>query len=413
MKESFLIIKKYIKNINDNFNLDQKLALLLVASIFLPYFFTYLFIIGISLYFLIKPKFFQQLFMLDGSLFLFFLVVYSAIISYFNQNYLGMLTSLGMFFIFLSFTFYRSIINRQLFEKVVEVVIFMSIISAIFALLQHTYYAISFDNLNNFLFINDKPEYRVKSFFFNSNYYALIILYVQVFSVYKLLKSHENKKYYLMVFMINLIALYFTGSRTAWLVLAFIVLFIFIFHKKYKYIKIVSGFLIAGIGAALLNIPIVPRLMEQGLNLGRRVDIYNTALIMLKDNYITGKGPSTYASFYYQYADEFSKKYGEEKFQGLGLGSQHSHSMFLEIPLSYGIIGIILLLGYFYKIFKHLFKAIKIKENFNIVILLLATILATLLSNILDYSIFWIQTGLLFFIIISSVQIFINESNIN
>lgn len=413
MKKLMNYLNQYLNNINTSFNIDEKLVLLLVISIFLPYFITYIIVIGISLYFLIKPKFFNQLLILDGSIFLFILVLFAATISYLNQNYLGLLTSLGMLFIFLAFTFYRSIINRKLFEKAIEIMIFMSIISAIFALFEHTYYVISFENFNNFLFINDKPEYRVKSFFFNSNYYALIILYVQIFCIYKLIKSYENKRYYLIVFIINLIALYFTGSRSAWLILGITIIIIFVFHKKYNYLKIASGFLITGIVATFLKIPIIPRLMDQGFDLGRRADIYNTALIMLSDNYITGKGPSTYASFYYQYADEFIKKFGEESLKGLGLGSQHSHSMFLEIPLSYGIIGIILLFSYFIKIITYLLKALKIKQNFNIVILVISIIIITLLANILDYSIFWIQTGLLFFIIVSSIQIFIKEESLN
>ncbi len=411
MKKNITLLKQYFTNLNTSFNRDEKLVLLLVSSIFLPYILTYLIVIGISLYFLIKPKLFNQLKTLNGSLILLILVIYAAIISYLNQNHLGLLTSIGMLFIFLAFTFYRSIITRPLFEKAIELMIFMSILSVIFALLQHTYYVISFENFTNFFLVHNKPEYRVKVFYLNANYYALIILYVQTFCIYKLLKTNLHKKYYLSAFFINCIALYFTGSRVALVCLLIVLLFMFFMNKRTKYLKIAGGFILVVVIASLAKIPVIPRLIERGFDLGRRSDIYKTAQIMLEDNFVFGRGPSTYTNFFYQYLDDFSSKYGEDKLHGLGVATQHSHSMFLEIPLSYGIIGVMLLLAYFIKQLTTLFKYMKIKENFQIGVLILSAFLITLLTNIIDFPIFWIQTGLLFFIIISSIEIFKKETN--
>lgn len=412
MKKCITLLKQYLTNLNDNFNRDEKLVLLLVSSIFLPYVLTYLIVIGIGLYFIIKPNLFKQLKALNGSFILFALIIYASLISFLNDNYFGLLTSAGMLFIFLTFTYYRSIITRELFEKALEVMIFMSIISAFFALGEHLYYVISFDNLTNIFSVQNKPEYRIKVFYLNTNYYALIILYVQTFITYKLFKNNLNRSYYLFAFFINCVALYFTGSRVALVVLFILLIFMFIMNQRIKYLKIASGFILVILVATLAKLPIIPRLLEQGLDLGRRGDIYKTALIMLEDNYLLGRGPNTYTNFFHQYLDEFARRYGDDNLHGLGIATAHSHSMFLEVPLSYGIVGVILLIVYFFKQLKFLFKQLKIKENYQITVLIIAAYLITLLTNIIDFPLFWIQTGLLFFIIISSTEIFKKKTNL-
>ena len=73
--------------------------------------------------------------------------------------------------------------------------------------------------------------------------------------------------------------------------------------------------------------------------------------------------------------------------------TQHAHSVYLDPLLSFGIIGLACLVPYIYDNCKRLYK---VKEHYSYIALVMGFIGVLLIHCILDYTIFWIHTGLFF-----------------
>ena len=77
--------------------------------------------------------------------------------------------------------------------------------------------------------------------------------------------------------------------------------------------------------------------------------------------------------------------------------TQHAHSVYLDPLLSFGIIGLACLVPYIYDNCKRLYK---VKEHYSYIALVMGFIGVLLIHGILDYTIFWIHTGLFLLICI-------------
>ena len=88
--------------------------------------------------------------------------------------------------------------------------------------------------------------------------------------------------------------------------------------------------------------------------------------------------------------------------------TQHAHSVYLDPLLSFGIIGLACLVPYIYDNCKRLYK---VKEHYSYIALVMGFIGVLLIHGILDYTIFWIHTGLFFLFVLSSFEMF--ETNRN
>ena len=88
--------------------------------------------------------------------------------------------------------------------------------------------------------------------------------------------------------------------------------------------------------------------------------------------------------------------------------TQHAHSVYLDPLLSFGIIGLACLVPYVYDNCKRLYQ---VKKHYSYVALVMGFIGVLLIHGILDYTIFWIHTGLFFLFVLSSFEMF--ETNRN
>ena len=210
---------------------------------------------------------------------------------------------------------------------------------------------------------------------------------------YKIFGTKELKKqvYYFITACINFFLLYMTGCRTAFIATAVAMLVFLIINKNY-WICCLIGMACIVIGIFFIIHPEqFPRIEKLVDNFTVRTKIWHAAIEGIKAHPLFGQGPMTYMMIFKQYA---------------GHNTQHAHSIYLDPILSFGVIGVTTLIPYILDNCKRLFKVYKQKINLRYVALVISCIVVILLHGTLDYTIFWVHTGMLFLMIASSFEMF-------
>lgn len=372
------------------FNKEQKIIISTILSLLLPYYLTAIYFFIISIY-IIKNYNQQLLQSKPYSKYLTFFILFISIISILFQNWLGLFVSIILASIFIITLFYYCYTTKKLFEIILDILIFISIIWFIISIYQYIQ-ILNNNGYQNFIIkFFSKRENRVSSIMMNANYYASVLQMIILITIYKIYNTKNIKIniYYITTILLNIFILSLTSSRTAWvsLIVAIFIFFLFNKNKKISFVFISLGLLVCCY--FFVNPHLIPRIQYLLSNMDVRINIWQTSINGILSNPISGQGPMTYMMI----------------FENLnGHNTHHAHSIFLDPLLSFGIIGTILLL-LFYK--QLLINNIKIyKQNRLHSAIVIATITSVLVHGLTDYAIFFIQPGFIFLIILYSYKCF-------
>lgn len=393
-------------------NIDSKLIVSIIfLSVFINYFLTILILFFTAIYLALKTDILKNMIFEKRYLLLIIFSLYLAIISVVFHNWIGLILSFGMLLLFINLNYFEKNITSTLFEKLIDYAIYFSVIIFLVTLFEQAYIYSNNLQMANFFDIQNRPSQRVSAFYMNANYFALMIVFIEIFVTYKIiLNSKSNKKYlYFLIGVINLVSLYLTGGRTAWLSLAIGVLLLLIFSGLFKTAIITFFFTISVLFVLTINPSIIPRLQNEGTDLGRRTKIYQTSLLIIKDTWLLGRGPLTYYHINDEYLEAYLQKTGDENLGKLGISSQHTHSIFLEPLVSFGVIGSIFISGYFISVLKDIIDLYRSRKFHFESALIISVIFSVLSFSIVDFPILWVQTGLLFMLIISYSRCLLNK----
>ncbi len=406
-------VRAFVYEFFNTYTKDEQWMTILFASAFLPFQVT-LFIVGLGAVGLIVFTDVKKLIRtVRGGKLLLWITIYSFVVSLLSQNPQGMLVSAVFFLFMINLLHYQKYLNRKVFEQVIDIAIILSIGAVLYSVFEQVYYMTQVDGMG-FFDIQNKPIYRVKSFFYNANYYATMIVVVQSFCIYKYfkIKKLSFRFFYGGVVLANAFALYLTGARTAILVMVIMVLVMLLVNAWYK--SFVAALL--GIGGSVFALSLkpglIPRLASQGLDLARREQIWEAAILMLKDSFVFGRGPYAYSHQYHQYIDKYIDVYGIERYEeySLGIATQHAHNALLDMLISFGIVGTLLIFIYIVQQIRQLFQMIKMKVDKEAIALLVAFLVIAVTSSIIDHVFFWVNTGMIFFLLLGSCDMFIREN---
>lgn len=206
-------------------------------------------------------------------------------------------------------------------------------------------------------------------------------------------KTLRRIVFYVVTIVCNLFALYLSGSRTAWIPFVVTIPFMFLINKRFIYFTTSM----AGIGGAGLLLLLEPKLMQRATifqDFAKRSNIWETAIKGIQAHPLLGEGPLTYFHIYKQYH---------------GHPTQHAHSIYLDPILSHGIIGVILAGIYFAGNLKEVYLLLKRRIDLRLFSLISAFILTILIHGILDYTVYWVQTGLMFLIVLSASSMYFHK----
>lgn len=336
-----------------------------------------------------------------ASYFILFFCALLAIVSLFYQNYLGILVTVGILMLGNFAVYYRQHISAESFEFFMDTTLILSLVAALVAIIQYFIILHRF-NIDGFeLIIFNTPKNRVDSFYFNANYYAMMIEFWVGIAFYKILRltqeEHVNFKKiggYCIIILINLFTLVLSGCRTAWPAMLAGLAIMLLFAHFYKLFGLIAAGGMASAGFLFTHKSYIPRASNITKYLGVRQKIWRAAIASIKDHPLFGEGPLTYMHIWKQYN---------------GHNTQHAHNIFLDPPLSFGIVGILMILPYFISCIKRTYITYKLHKNDTLVALIIGLIVMTYIHGLLDYTIFFIQTSFTLFMVISSFDIYREE----
>lgn len=209
--------------------------------------------------------------------------------------------------------------------------------------------------------------------YLNPNYLGNIMMMAAIVNLYLALKKRTKLNF--LIFILNFITIVMSGSRSALaaaIIGIFVLLYYFLEKKVFFVCVLLLSVYIAGVYCDFL-----PFLREDSISkyYGLRKDILKMALRAFKSNILFGHG-----NFYYF---KYTKFY------------PHSHNAVTELLISYGLIGTVALMAVWLKYIYDIFK--DDKSN----VLKISILLGVVAHNLTDFPIFWIQTVLLFIMILS------------
>ncbi len=385
---------KYLQILKDKFNQDQLLVLFSCFVLTFPFYISGPIYVIEALYLLYTKKGIDAFKNTPKIKYLYLFLGLSLIVSVISKNLIGVGCVVAIAIFIMLMLYYREHITPELFELIVDLLIFLSIFWAIYGLYEQTVILHRLGYSHFTLKIFSRRENRLNSVFFNANYYAMMIEFLIMMITYKFFTTKHNIKksiYYVCVGLLNVFMLYMTGCRTALIAIAGAMIIFLIINKNYKLCTLIGVGFIAIVAFFFIHPDKFPRIEYLLSNYAVRIKIWKAAIQGIKAHPLFGQGPMTYMMIFKQYG---------------GHATQHAHSVYLDPILSFGIVGIGLLVPYVIDNFKRLFIVVKQNLNRSYFALVISCIVVILLHGTLDYTIFWLHTGLLFLFIANSFAMY-------
>ncbi len=334
--------------------------MLLSASIFIHY------ILVISVTLLILKKIFvsgeYKKILRNKSLIVVEAVLGTAVItSLFNRNYYGLIAILILLCLMVA-RYYTLEIGREFKKYNLHFITRLSVLPFFIGAIE---YLVTRERVGYFSYLNP-------------NYLGSIMMITAIINLY--IGLEEKNKINYGIFTLNIITILMSGSRSALAatVIGIMVLLFYFLERKYFVgcLLLVTGYIL---GVIFGYLPFL-RLDTVAEYYRLRADIIRMALKTFKGtNMLYGHG-----NFYY--------------YKFTNYVYPHSHNALTESLLSYGIAGTVALIAVF---LRYLYE---IMRNDKKNILKIALIASTAAHNFTDFTIFWIQTVLLFIMALSYVE---------
>jgi len=192
---------------------------------------------------------------------------------------------------------------------------------------------------------------RIFSTFANPNNFAeLLVLFMPLtMALVLVLKSSKQKAFFAVCFVLDIVAIAMSYSRSCWVAL---VLSILVMLLVYDWRLLVPLGIVAIVAVPLLPESILDRILSTGsLNDSSnsyRLYIWTGALRVLKNFFVSGlgAGPENFTSYYRPLA-EFR-----------AITAPHSHMIYMELIIEFGIFAAIGFFGYFASVMKKAFACV-------------------------------------------------------
>jgi len=348
------------------------------ASIFLPYILTAIVLGFLAIYILVNKRTRQLIFIHRGSSVLKLSFVYILAIPFMYRNWLGLAVGVGMILALVLGLYLRSVMTRDLYEKILTLVCTLSLTSAGYAMME------TFVN-----YISDGGHsHRISAVFSHPNYFGTIVGTVIIICAYKILTNQEYKWFYYLVAGFNVISMYLCKSMFVFVEVFIGVAILLLIQKKHKLLTIWLS--AAAIGAFLvffMGMNLIPRLYDVSVTVKLRQKIWQLAWEQIKHYPFFGHG---FMSFSYLFNASYRNR-----------TIPHSHSIYLDLVLNLGIVGSVLFLWYFAKYYISVIVTCVKKKNVMVASLILAVTGAALVHGATDLTLLWIQTLPLFLLILA------------
>lgn len=355
---------------------------MLFAAPFMPFFLTFAAVLFSAIYFLCNKQYRALLFNKKSSYVLAILCAYTLIIALINGNLPGIGASLTLILIVISAKCLSAAYTKPLFEKCLNVVVLGAGGVSVLAIIERLV----------FKFFLNQSSHRATVWFFNCNYLASVLVFSILICAYKLFTkdNSNNKIIYYVSAVLSAVGIYCTASMFAWVGL-FIGLATFLLcDRKHQMLSILL------LGAATLCViiyclpEIVPRMDLANITTDNRINIWSTSIKAIKQSPVFGRGFFTYYGVYEALS---------------GYPTTHAHNIIIDSILNLGIVGTVIFAVYTALFYKRVSICKNSQSKSCISSLILAFTAGALAHSTTDMTLLWVQTGLLFVLVLSGIGI--------
>ena len=350
----------------------QRAVFLCAASIFLHYIITCAIVLGTVIWGLCQREIRSSMFHKRGvpALCIFFVLL--LVVPFCYGWYMGVFAGIGAIVVLLFFLFSASVMNSESWWKAMDICCTASIVPFFYAIVQ------------KFVF---GPEFRSTAGLLNANYYGTVIEFVVLICVWRILQEPEKKNFFIPLIIINVIGVFLCDCQSSWLSIVLSLTVLLFLSRREK-----AGAVFCTIAAVIiifgLTVPgILPRLYKMPQTVATRMDIWETALCGIQAHPLFGQGTLSYWFSYARY--------------GGGYETYHSHSLYLDPFLNYGIVGVALFGYFFFRIFQQIYRNFRKPCFRDCSSLAIAATSAVLVHGVTDTTLLWIQTGMLFLLLLA------------
>lgn len=354
---------------------SHSIFLIAALSIFMPFIFSCVAVVLVAYLALREKEYLKSIKNLSGTVYIVVFSVLVLLVPLLFGRWVSLSAGLLVIAALIFMLFSKSIMTEELYNRALDCCCAGSIICFLFGIAQKIYYGASF---------------RVTAGFGNANYYGTIIEFVVLICVYRMMTNPSGRLFYCGIILMNVVGLFLCDCQSSWLPILVGILIIFYCngHKK----KTLTFLCIAvGLVAAGLFIPnVLPRLGRMPQTFATRINIWMTALQGIKAHPLFGQGTITYMFIHELYN---------------GYSTYHAHSLYLDPFLNYGVVGVCVMLRYFWVTTSEALKKQLGDKSRSIKSLALAIVVGVLIHGVTDVTIMWIPTSMLLMVILSSFGI--------
>lgn len=360
-------------------DINRTAVFLFTVSIFLPFYFSLVTVSCIAFMTMVKCRIRTKAFSAPYTKLIFGFLAGSFFIAAIYNNYKGMAYSILIYAIVTCGLYFRSIMTRRLFHLSMDTACFASIWCAVTAIVQK---AVTYGTA---------PNYRPVSVFTNANYYGMMVEFVVLIALYRVFTNPERTSFYAAVIGFNFCGLYLTASCSSFAAMLCAVSVILIYKRKSKVTAVFFAAVAACIAVALFFPMLLPRSSEAlETTVAQRFSIWGASWRAFEKTPIFGRGATSYQMIWEQFG---------------GYKTYHCHNLALDTLLNFGLVGMAAICVYIGSYIRLLVLRFRYRICRDMDVLAAAALTAVLVHGLTDVTIVWIQTGALFFLMISSVGI--------
>lgn len=362
--------------IKDALKKPENLIYLAFISVFLHFVLTTLTLLCLGIYVLVKEETRKQAFSFKGRGWFIAFTVYTIITALYFRNFIGLACSLGFFLIIVISYFARANITKTVFDRCLDICCYAAIPLCGATVIEN---------------ILNGSDSGCKLWFFNENYFCSLLATIVIICAHNATSHNGPVLRYYVCAVFAVFAMYLGESMFAFVEVFVGVMVVLVLKKKHRLIAATLFVVVLGM-IVLLAVPdIFPRLSEINVTSQRRIRIWNEAMPFIKENFLWGRG---FLSFY-QYA-----RLNPSMYQ-----TTHTHNFAIESLLSFGLVGTILLVLFLWSYFEKLSECRALIRNNVATTLILTISTAVLVHTMTDLTLLWVQTGLLYALIMGGLGI--------
>lgn len=362
----------------------ENLIYIAFLSVFVHFIVTALILIVLGIYLLANKNYRSLMARQEGKFVFVAFTLYTVLVALYNRNFIGVACSFAFFLIIIVSSFVRATITEKVFDRCLDLCCYASVFLGISALIEK-------------LLNSQTPGYSCKLWFFNENYFCAVAVALVLICAYKATSHKGPVLIYYICAVFGLLAMYLGESMFAFVELFVGLCVLLILKKKHL---LLAAFLMAVVVCLIIvfMVPdIFPRLSESGVTTERRIRIWNEAMPFIKENPLFGRGFLSY----YQISGQNPSMYQ----------TTHTHNFAIEFLLSFGIIGTFLLIIFLWTYY-HKVSECKELLRVNCATTLILTISSAVIIHMTtDMTLMWIQTGLLYGLIMGGLGV--DEQTLN